>query len=126
MVACASFGVSAGDGVVLTPGRTEVLIAPDAPKTVQFAAIDLTNHLARIFGAEVPLVTAPREGFTQVVLGDSAWTRAAGLDVWADEPTHNQALIDHPNVSCTPHIGAATVEAQKRIGAEIVRIIGEL
>ena len=80
-VACASFGVFAGDGVVLTPGRTEVLIAPDAPKTVQFAAIDLTNHLARIFGAEVPVVTAPREGFTQVVLGDSAWTRAAGLDV---------------------------------------------
>ena len=80
-VACASFGVSAGDGVVLTPGRTEVLIAPDAPKTVQFAAIDLTNHLTRIFGAEVPVVTVPREGFTQVVLGDSTWTRAAGLDV---------------------------------------------
>ena len=28
-------------------------------------------------------------------------------------------------VSCTPHIGAATVEAQKRIGMEIVSIIGE-
>ena len=26
-------------------------------------------------------------------------------------------------VSCTPHIGAATVEAQKRIGTEIVDII---
>ena len=26
-------------------------------------------------------------------------------------------------VSCTPHIGAATVEAQKRIGAEIVESI---
>ena len=80
-MACVSFGVSAGDGVVLTPGRTEVLIAPNAPKTVQFAAVDLTNHLARIFGAEVPVVTAPSEGFTQVVLGDSVWTRAAGLDV---------------------------------------------
>ena len=33
-VACANFGVQAGDGVVLTPGRTEVLIAPDAPKTL--------------------------------------------------------------------------------------------
>ena len=28
-----------------------------------------------------------------------------------------------PNVSCTPHIGAATGEAQKRIGKEIVSII---
>ena len=80
-VAGASFGMFAGGGVVLKPGATEVLIAPDAPKTVQFAAIDLTNHLARIFGAEVPVVTAPREGFAQVVLGDSEWTRAAGLDV---------------------------------------------
>lgn len=52
--------------------------------------------------------------------------RAAGLDVWMDEPTHNQALLEHPNVSCTPHIGAATVEAQKRVGAEVVRIIAGL
>ncbi len=54
---------------------------------------------------------------------NSGKVRAAGLDVWMDEPTHNQDLINHPNVSCTPHIGAATVEAQKRIGAEIVHII---
>ncbi|MBQ9647292.1 MAG: D-2-hydroxyacid dehydrogenase [Oscillospiraceae bacterium] len=57
---------------------------------------------------------------------NSGKVRAAGLDVWADEPTHNQALINHPNVSCTPHIGAATVEAQKRIGMEIVYIISGL
>lgn len=56
----------------------------------------------------------------------SGKVRAAGLDVWADEPTHNQALLEHPNVSCTPHIGAATVEAQKRIGSEIVQLIAGL
>ena len=49
--------------------------------------------------------------------------RAAGLDVWASEPTQNEALYSHPMVSCTPHIGASTVEAQKRIGQEIVDII---
>ena len=47
----------------------------------------------------------------------------AALDVYADEPTANAALYSHPMVSCTPHIGAATVEAQKRIGTEIVDII---
>ena len=47
----------------------------------------------------------------------------AGLDVFADEPATNKALYNHPAVSCTPHIGAATKEAQKRIGAEIVDII---
>ncbi|MBQ7714019.1 MAG: D-2-hydroxyacid dehydrogenase [Oscillospiraceae bacterium] len=57
---------------------------------------------------------------------ESGKVRAAGLDVWADEPTHNEALLAHPNVSCTPHIGAATVEAQKRIGAEIVYIVNSL
>lgn len=54
---------------------------------------------------------------------ESSKVRAAGLDVYADEPTANAALYSHPMVSCTPHIGAATVEAQKRIGAEIVDII---
>jgi len=54
---------------------------------------------------------------------ESGKVRAAGLDVFADEPAINKALYSHPMVSCTPHIGAATVEAQKRIGAEIVDII---
>ena len=49
--------------------------------------------------------------------------RGAGLDVWFEEPTANHDLYCHPAVSCTPHIGAQTVEAQKRIGAEIVDII---
>ena len=54
---------------------------------------------------------------------ESGKVRAAGLDVFADEPASNKALYSHPAVSCTPHIGAATVEAQKRIGTEIVDII---
>ena len=54
---------------------------------------------------------------------ESGKVRSAGLDVYADEPATNKALYSHPMVSCTPHIGAATKEAQKRIGAEIVDII---
>lgn len=48
---------------------------------------------------------------------------AAGVDVFEKEPTDNTALINHPKVSVTPHIGAATKEAQKRIGAEVVELI---
>ena len=48
---------------------------------------------------------------------------AAGLDVYAEEPSKNEALYSHPRVSCTPHIGGATVEAQQRIGMEVVEII---
>ncbi|MCE5236200.1 MAG: D-2-hydroxyacid dehydrogenase [Eubacteriales bacterium] len=54
---------------------------------------------------------------------DSGKLRGAGLDVFAEEPSKNAALYGHPKVSCTPHIGAATGEAQKRIGAEIVELI---
>ena len=43
--------------------------------------------------------------------------------MWAEEPAKNVALYSHPRVSCTPHIGAATQEAQARIGTEIVRVI---
>ena len=57
---------------------------------------------------------------------NSGKVRAAGLDVWAEEPSKNHDLYSHPMVSCTPHIGAQTVEAQKRIGAEIVDIIAKM
>ena len=57
---------------------------------------------------------------------NSGKVRAAGLDVFVDEPTANKALYTHPMVSCTPHIGAATNEAQERIGVEIVDIISAM
>ncbi len=54
---------------------------------------------------------------------NSGKVRAAGLDVWAQEPSTNEALYSHPRVSCTPHIGASTAEAQGRVGQEVVSII---
>ena len=49
----------------------------------------------------------------------------AGIDVFPEEPTKNMELVNHERVSVTPHIGASTKEAQKRIGAEIISIIKE-
>ncbi len=57
---------------------------------------------------------------------NSGKVRAAGLDVWTEEPTKNVELSQHPAVSALPHIGASTGEAQKRIGTEIVSIIENL
>ena len=54
---------------------------------------------------------------------NSGKVRAAGLDVWLSEKDPNWALAQHPAVSCTPHIGAGTKEAQKRIGQELVDIV---
>ena len=50
---------------------------------------------------------------------------AAGLDVFLNEPTPNETLVNHPNVSVTPHIGAQTLEAQQRVGDEVVSVIKE-
>lgn len=56
---------------------------------------------------------------------DSGKVAGAGIDVFAQEPTTNETLVNHPRVSCTPHIGASTREAQDRIGQEVVSTIKE-
>ncbi|MEO6306246.1 MAG: D-2-hydroxyacid dehydrogenase [Bacteroidia bacterium] len=43
----------------------------------------------------------------------------AGLDVFENEPRPSIAILKHPKISLTPHIGAATNEAQERIGVEL-------
>ncbi len=48
---------------------------------------------------------------------------AAALDVYENEPNPLKALIAHPRIACTPHIGAATLEAQDRIGEELAELI---
>jgi len=48
---------------------------------------------------------------------------AAGLDVFENEPTPRTDLLSHPRISLTPHIGAATLEAQRNIGLELAEKI---
>lgn len=43
----------------------------------------------------------------------------AALDVFEGEPTPREALLNHPLISVTPHIGGSTVEAQSNIGMEL-------
>lgn len=47
----------------------------------------------------------------------------AGLDVFDNEPNPSIHLCMHNAISLTPHIGAATLEAQERIGAELANQI---
>ena len=47
----------------------------------------------------------------------------AGLDVFENEPTPSIHLLMHSGISLTPHIGAATIEAQDRIGIELAEQI---
>ena len=43
----------------------------------------------------------------------------AGLDTFKGEPNPRAELLNHPRVSVSPHIGAATVEAQSNIALEL-------
>jgi D-3-phosphoglycerate dehydrogenase len=54
---------------------------------------------------------------------DSGKVSFAGLDVFDNEPTPRAEILNHPKISLTPHIGAATNEAQERIGVELAGLI---
>lgn len=54
---------------------------------------------------------------------DSGHLLAAGLDVFSNEPTPDPRLLNHPQISVSPHIGASTAEAQERVGIEMAQRI---
>ena len=72
---------------------------------------------------EAFLVNAARGGVVDEValvkaLEEGQISKAA-LDVFENEPTPEIQLLMNPSLSLTPHIGAATGEAQDRIGTEL-------
>ena len=50
---------------------------------------------------------------------ESGQVAGAGLDVFSKEPPGLTALVAHPKVIATPHIGAQTAEAQVRAAEDI-------
>ncbi|MDR1619687.1 MAG: 3-phosphoglycerate dehydrogenase [Clostridiales bacterium] len=57
---------------------------------------------------------------------DSGALRGYGVDVYAQEPCADERLMRNDKVSMTPHVGGSTIEAQWRIGQEIVAHIARL
>ncbi|MDX8573749.1 3-phosphoglycerate dehydrogenase [Elizabethkingia miricola] len=57
---------------------------------------------------------------------DSGKVRFAGLDVFENEPAPSDKILAHSKISLSPHIGAATLEAQDRIGEELADQINEI
>ncbi len=50
---------------------------------------------------------------------------AAGVDVYEEEPAKGNILVEYERTVATPHIGAGSAAASKRVGAEVAREINE-
>jgi D-3-phosphoglycerate dehydrogenase len=94
-----SLHVPAQEGYIIT--KKEIEKMKDGVGIVNTARGGILN--------EVDLVQAIENGKVQF----------AGLDVFETEPTPAVQLLMNPEISLTPHIGAATKEAQDRIGTEL-------
>lgn len=93
----------------------------------------LTPETRHLFGPEqfakmkpgVRIVNCARGGIydEQALLDalESGKVSGAALDVFEEEPPTNMALIRHPRVVVTPHLGASTVEAQENVAIDVAR-----
>jgi D-3-phosphoglycerate dehydrogenase len=64
------------------------------------------------------------EGALRAAL-DSGQVAGAAFDVFTQEPASENPLFGHPNVVCTPHLGAATTEAQENVALQIADQMSE-
>lgn len=92
------------------------------PKTKQSANMIGKDQFARMKDG-VRVINCARGGIIDEVALYEALTSGkvagAALDVYATEPPTDWKLLQLPNVIGSPHIGAATREAQGRVGAEV-------
>jgi D-3-phosphoglycerate dehydrogenase len=103
-------------------------ISVHVPKQANGEAVIGKNEFEKMKHG-VRIVNAARGGVIDenALLGalQSGQISYAALDVFENEPTPRKDLLQHEQIACTPHIGAATVEAQDRIGEELATQIIE-
>ena len=124
-----SVSVSFADGQSLT-FQADLLSLAEVLSSSDFVTVHVGGKSQVLGAAELAqmkpgsiLINAARGGVVDEVALlhalDHGPLAAAGLDVFVNEPTPAVQVLMHPKVSLTPHIGAATLEAQDRIGVEL-------
>ena len=99
--------------------------------------VPLTDKTRNILSAEniaktkkgVRIVNCARGGLVdEAALADalkSGHVAGAGFDVFAVEPAKDSPLFGLDNVVCTPHLGAATTEAQENVALQVAEQISD-
>ncbi len=106
-------------------GRAD-FISVHLPKTPETAGLIGKEALAKTKPGVI-IVNAARGGLVdEAALADaitSGHVRAAGIDTFATEPCTDSPLFELPQVVVTPHLGAATAEAQDRAGTDVAESV---
>ena len=101
-------------------------ISLHVPKQADGSAVITSNEFSKMKKG-VLIVNASRGGVIDendlLVALDEGVIGGVALDVYENEPNPRKDLLNHPKIACTPHIGAATLEAQDRIGEELAQLI---
>lgn len=105
---------------------TSDFISLHVPKQADGSAVIGKNEIAKMKDG-VRLANAARGGVVDedalIEALNSGKIAAAALDVFENEPKPRTDLMNHPQIATTPHVGAATMEAQDRIGEELAEFI---
>lgn len=101
-------------------------ISLHVPKQADGSAVITANEFA-LMKKGVRIANAARGGVIDekdlIVALDNGTVAGIALDVFENEPNPKKELLSHAKIACTPHIGAATSEAQDRIGEELAQLI---
>ena len=54
---------------------------------------------------------------------ENNYIKAAGIDVFEEEPPFNLNLVHLPNIICTPHIGGNSAESVLAMGRSAINLI---
>lgn len=101
-------------------------ISLHVPKQADGSAVITANEFSKMKKG-VLIVNASRGGVIDendlLVALEEGVIGGVALDVYENEPNPRKDLLNHSKIACTPHIGAATLEAQDRIGEELAQLI---
>ena len=101
-------------------------ISIHVPKQADGSAVIRSSEFA-LMKKGVRIVNAARGGVIDEIdlieALNNGTVAGIALDVYENEPNPKKELLYHPKIACTPHIGAATNEAQDRIGEELAQLI---